>query len=153
MAGAAYGARKFEHIRTAHTFSVSLGIAIALVTSVITYLFARQISVIFTYSPESAHLGPEIAAFLAIMCFFYPFIPPGVMSGSIFQATGKGMTSLVMTVMRNLVFIAVFAYLIGIVLGYGEHGVWWGIVAGDILGGIVSFVWARVYISRLLANP
>jgi Na+-driven multidrug efflux pump len=62
------------------------------------------------------------------------------------------MTSLVMTVPRNLVFIAVFAYLFGIVFGHGEHGVWWGIVAGDILGGIVSFTWARIYISRLLAN-
>jgi Na+-driven multidrug efflux pump len=86
------------------------------------------------------------------MCFFYPFIPPGVMSGSIFQATGRGMASLVMTVLRNLVFIAVFAYLFGIVLGFGEHGVWWGIVAGDILGGTVSFIWARYYISRLIAN-
>jgi Na+-driven multidrug efflux pump len=28
------------------------------------------------------------------------------------------------------IFIAVFAYLFGIVLGFGEHGVWWGIVAG-----------------------
>jgi putative MATE family efflux protein len=152
VAGAAYGARKFEKIRTVHTFSVTLGIAIALVVSAITYLFARQIAVIFTYSPESAHLAPEIAAFLAIMCFFYPFIPPGVMSGSIFQATGRGMASLVMTVLRNLVFIALFAYLFGIVLGYGEHGVWWGIVAGDILGGFVSFVWARYYIARLIAN-
>jgi putative MATE family efflux protein len=152
VAGAAYGARRFESIRIVHTFSITLGIAIALVISVITYIFARQIAVIFTYSPESAHLAPEIAAFLAIMCFFYPFIPPGVMSGSIFQATGRGMASLVMTVLRNLVFIAVFAYLFGIVLGLGEHGVWWGIVAGDILGGIVSFVWARYYISRLIAN-
>jgi Na+-driven multidrug efflux pump len=152
VAGAAYGARKFEKIRIAHTFSIKLGIAIALVVSAITYFFARQIAVIFTYSPDSAHLGPEIAAFLAIMCFFYPFIPPGVMSGSIFQATGRGMASLVMTVLRNLVFIAVFAYLFGIVLGFGEHGVWWGIVAGDILGGTVAFIWARYYISRLIAN-
>ncbi|MGB9175305.1 MAG: MATE family efflux transporter [Methanoregula sp.] len=152
VAGAAYGARKFGNIRTIHTFSITLGVAIALVTSAITYLFAGQIAVIFTYSPESAHLAPEIAAFLAVMCFFYPFIPPGIMSGSIFQATGRGMTSLVMTVLRNLVFIAVFAYLFGIVLGFGEHGVWWGIVAGDILGGVVSFVWARYYISRLIAN-
>jgi Na+-driven multidrug efflux pump len=86
------------------------------------------------------------------MCFFYPFVPPGVMSGSIFQATGRGMASLVMTVLRNLVFIAVFTYLFGIVLGYGEHGVWWGIVAGDILGGTVAYLWARYYISRLIAN-
>ena len=152
VAGAAYGARKFEKIRTAHTFSITLGIAIALVVSAVTYLFARQIAVIFTYAPDSAHLGPEIAAFLAIMCFFYPFIPPGVMSGSIFQATGRGMTSLVITVLRNLVFIAAFAYLFGIVLGFGEHGVWWGIVAGDILGGTVAYLWARYYISRLIAN-
>ncbi|OPX64065.1 MULTISPECIES: MATE family efflux transporter [unclassified Methanoregula] len=152
VAGAAYGARKFEKILTVHTFSITLGIAIAIVVSAITYIFARQIAVIFTYSPESAHLGPEIAAFLAVMCFFYPFIPPGVMSGSIFQATGRGMTSLVITVLRNLLFIAVFAYLFGIVLGYGEHGVWWGIVAGDILGGLVAFLWARYYISRLIAN-
>ena len=152
VAGAAYGARQFEKIRTVHTFSVTLGIAIALIISTITYFFARQIALIFTYSPESAHLAPEIAAFLAVMCFFYPFIPPGVMSGSVFQATGRGMASLVMTVLRNLVFIAVFAYLFGIVLGFGEHGIWWGIVAGDICGGTVAFIWARYYISRLIAN-
>ncbi len=152
VAGAAYGARQFAKIRTAHTFSVSLGIAISLVISAITFIFAHQIAVIFTYSPDSAHLAPEIAAFLATMCFFYPFIPPGIMSGSVFQATGKGMTSLIISVLRNLVFIAVFAYLFGIVLGFGEHGIWWGIVAGDIIGGTVAFLWARAYISRLIAN-
>jgi putative MATE family efflux protein len=153
VAGAAYNARQFAKIRTAHTFSITIGVAISLAISAITFVFARQIAVIFTYSPESAPLAPEIAAFLATMCFFYPFVPPGIMSGSVFQATGKGVTSLIITVLRNLVFIAIFAYLIGIVLRYGEHGIWWGIVAGDILGGIVSFIWARVYISRLLANP
>jgi Na+-driven multidrug efflux pump len=153
VAGAAYGAREFRKILTAHTFSITLGIAISLVISALTFIFASQIAVIFTYSPDSAHLAPEIAAFLATMCFFYPFVPPGIMSGSVFQATGKGMTSLVITVLRNLVFIAVFAYIIGIVLGFGEHGIWWGIVAGDILGGTISFIWARIYISRLLANP
>jgi Na+-driven multidrug efflux pump len=54
--------------------------------------------------------------------------------------------------MRNLLFIAVFTYLFGIVLHFGEHGVWWGIVAGDVLGGTVAYLWARVYISRLIAN-
>lgn len=152
VAGASYGARQFEKIRIVHTFSILLGIAIAIVISIITYVFAPQIATIFTYSPDSAHLAPGIAAFLAIMCLFYPFVPPGVMSGAVFQATGKGMTSLVITVLRNLVFIAVFAYLFGIVFGWGEHGVWWGIVAGDILGGTVAYLWARYYISRLIAN-
>ncbi|WP_292416175.1 MATE family efflux transporter [Methanoregula sp.] len=152
VAGAAYGARMYEKIRVAHTFSVLFGVAIALFTSVVTFLFASQIAMIFSYSADSAHLMPEIALFLATMCFFYPFVPPGIMSGSIFQATGKGLTSLMITVLRNLAFIAVFTYLFGIVLGYGEHGVWWGIVAGDIIGGTVAFLWARYYIERLIAT-
>lgn len=152
VAGAAYGARAYGKIRTAHTFSVMFGVGLALVTSIVTFLFANQIALIFSYSADSAHLMPEIALFLATMCFFYPFVPPGIMSGSIFQATGKGLTSLAITLMRNLLFIAVFAYLFGIVLGFGEHGVWWGIVAGDIIGGTVAFVWARYYIARLIAT-
>ena len=152
VAGAAFGARQYEKIRTAHSFSVMLGVGISLVISVITYIFAPQIALIFTYSADSAHLAPDIALFLATMCLFYPFVPPGIMSGSIFQATGKGITSLMITILRNLAFIALFAYLFGIVLGFGEHGVWWGIVAGDILGGTVAYLWARYYISRLIAN-
>ena len=152
VAGAAYGARNYARIRTTHTFSITLGIAISLVISALTFIFAKQIAVIFTYSADSAHLAPEIAAFLATMCFIYPFIPPGIMSGSIFQATGKGMTSLAITVLRNLAFIAIFAYLFGIVLGFGEHGVWWGIVAGDIIGGTVAYLWARAYISALIKS-
>jgi putative MATE family efflux protein len=152
VAGAAYGARAYHKIRDAHSFATLFGVAIALATSIITYAFAHQIALIFSYSADSAHLAPEIAAFLATMCLFYPFVPPGIMSGSIFQATGKGLTSLMITMLRNLAFIAVFTYLFGIVLGFGEHGVWWGIVAGDILGGTVAYVWARYYIARLIAN-
>lgn len=152
VAGAAYGSRQYDKLPVIHTFSVTLGLIIAASVSVLTWLFARQIAIIFTYSPESAHLAPSIAAFLGIMCFFYPFVAPGIMSGSVFQGTGKGLTSLVINVFRNLVFIALFAYILGIVLGMGEQGVWWGIVAGEILGGFLGYIWARIYISRLCAN-
>jgi Na+-driven multidrug efflux pump len=72
------------------------------------------------------------------------------MSSSIFQGTGKGISSLTLNILRNLVFIASGAYLLGVVFGFGEQGVWWGIVIGDILGGIAGYVWARWYIIRLL---
>ena len=150
VAGAAFGGRRYEKLPIILNYSVKTGLMVAVSLSVITWLFANQIATIFTYSPESIHLAPSIAAFLATMCFFYPFVPPGIMSGSLFQGVGKGMTSLTLNVFRNLLFIAVFAYLFGIVLGYGEHGIWWGIVAGDILGGTLAIIWAKVYLSRLL---
>jgi putative MATE family efflux protein len=150
VTGAAYGGRHFEKFPIIHSFSILLGIGIAIAISILTWVFASQISFIFTYSAEGAHLAPAIASFLATMCIFYPFVPPGIMSSSIFQGTGRGISSLILNVLRNMVFMASSAYLLGIVFGLGEHGVWYGIVIGDILGGIVGYIWVRIYISRLM---
>jgi putative MATE family efflux protein len=150
VAGAAYGGRHFEKFRVIHNFSILFGMGIAIGISILTWLFSSQISFIFSYSAEGAHLAPSIAAFLATMCIFYPFVPLGLMSSSIFQGIGKGTTSLIINIFRNLVFMASSAWLLAIVFGYGEHGVWWGIVIGDVLGGFVGYAWAKIYITRLM---
>jgi Na+-driven multidrug efflux pump len=149
VVGAAYGARHYEKIRVAHTFSIIFGLAIALSVSILTGIFASPIASVFSYSQQSAHLYPTIAMFIGVMCFFYPFVPLGLLSSSVFQGVGKGPTSLFLTFMRSLVFAAVFAYLFAIPLGMGEQGVWWGMVTGEISGGLLAFTWARVYISQL----
>lgn len=149
VAGVAHGARKYENLQVAHSYSIKVGTFIAMITSIITFIFAPYISRIFAYSPETAYLAPTIAAFLQVMCFFYIFVPPGLMSGSIFQGVGKGTTSLIFSLMRQLLFVAIFAYILTIIFKFGQQGVWWGIVAGDIAGSAVAYSWARLYISRL----
>lgn len=149
VTGAAYGGRHYDKLPVILRYSVLFGLVIAVTTSAITWLFSRQIALVFTYSADTAYLAPTIAAFLGVMCLFYPFVPPGMMSVSIFQGIGKGMTSLGLNILRNLAFIVVFAYILGIVCAMGEVGIWWGIVLGDILGSIVSYAWVRMYISRL----
>jgi Na+-driven multidrug efflux pump len=84
------------------------------------------------------------------MCFFYPFVPMGMMSSGLFQGTGRGVTSFILSLLRNVVFIAFFATLLALTFGFGESGVWWGIVLGDIAGGIVAFGWAAGYVKRLI---
>ncbi len=149
VAGVSYGARNTKNLLIAHNYSIKVGLGVAFLTSTITFLLADYISLIFAYSPQTAHLAPIIAAFLQVMCVFYIFVPPGVMSGSIFQGVGKGINSLILTVLRQFVFVAVFAYTLAILLGWGQQGVWWGIVAGNTTGSIVAFTWARLYIRRL----
>ena len=139
VTGALYGAKRYEDLRTVHFFSV-----------ILTWVFAPQIATLFTYTPESAHLLPQLTAFLRTMCFFYPFVPMGIMSSSIFQGTGRGPTSFVLSLFRNIVFIAFFASLLAITLGLGESGAWWGIVLGDVAGGILAFTWAALYVKKLI---
>jgi len=150
VAGAAYGSREYEKIRVAFRYSLGIGVVITLITSLLTYLLAPQITSLFTYSAESAHLAPTFVLFFQTMCLFFPFAPLGMFSSSIFQGTGRGLTSLFINLLRNMVFIAVCAYILGIVLGFGEAGVYFGIVAGNILGGTIGYLWARAFISRLI---
>ncbi|MDD4422929.1 MAG: MATE family efflux transporter [Eubacteriales bacterium] len=152
VTGANFGARKFENLKEILNYSVKIGILISLVTAAVSWIFAPQISLAFTYTPESAPLLPYFIAFLQTMCLFYPFAALGMMASALFQGTGKGMTSFIINVFRNLVFIVVFAYVLGVVLGMGQYGVWYGIVLGDICGGLLGYIWAGVYLSVLLKH-
>ncbi|MDK2974331.1 MAG: hypothetical protein PWP08_702 [Methanofollis sp.] len=150
VAGAAYGAKRFDKMAIAHTYAMKLGLAVGALMSVLTFVFAPAISTIFTYSAESAYLAPAITDFLRVMCVFFIAVPLGIMSTSVFQAVGKGVTSFVLTMIRQIVLLAFFAYLLAVPLGWGEAGVWWGIVIGQIGGGVVTFLCARLYIRGLL---
>ena len=88
-------------------------------------------------------------AFLQVMCLFYPFVSLGIISASLFQGAGKGLTSLLLNMLRDVVLITMMAFVLGMVLGLGARGIWWGIVFGNIMGGGISYLWARMYISRI----
>ncbi len=152
VAGTAYGAKKYQNLSIALSYSAKLGVAIAAVTGVITYFFASNIASIFAYSSQSAFMAPSIAAFLQVMCLFFIIVPLGITASSIFQAMGKGITSLILTIIREVVFISVFAYLFAFTLGFGSSGVWWGIVVGGAFGCAIAYIWANRYIKGLRRN-
>jgi len=149
VAGAAIGSRKYANLSVIHNYSTRLGVIIGVATAAVTLLFAPQITAFFTYTPESAALAPTMIAFMQVMCLFYPFVSPGIMSASLFQGAGKGLTSLLLNMLRDVVLITMMAFVLGMVLGLGERGIWWGIVFGNIMGGGISHLWARMYISRV----
>ncbi|MHC1626657.1 MAG: MATE family efflux transporter [Methanoculleaceae archaeon] len=150
VTGAAYGAGQYEKIRIAHRYAIQLGVAIGVVVSIITWFFAPQITGLFTYSAESSALEPDFILFFHTMIFFYPFTPMSMFSCSVFQGVGRGTTSLIINLFRNLIFIALFAWLFATVLDMKVLGVYLGIVAGNILAAVVGVVWAHLFISRLL---
>jgi Na+-driven multidrug efflux pump len=149
VAGAAFGARRYENLPIIHNYSTKLGFVIGVVTAAITGILAPQITTLFTYSSESAPLAPTMIAFMHVMCLFYPFVSPGIMSSCLFQGAGKGLTSLVLNALRDVVLITMMSFVLGIVLGFGEWGIWWGIVFGNIVGSLIGFLWARLYLSQV----
>ncbi|MCC7554019.1 MAG: MATE family efflux transporter [Methanobacteriaceae archaeon] len=150
VVGANFGAREYENIKLAHNYAIKFALIIAVILSLLVFIFAPYISALFTYSPVSANINESMTTFLRITSLFYLFLPFGVPSTFLFRGVGKGLNALLITFMRSLMFQVLFSYILAIPLGFGENGVWYGIVIGSAIGNMLSYVWAKLYLRSLI---
>ena len=149
VTGAAFGARACDKVSIAHLYATKIGFAIELVIAVATFIFAPQIAAMFTHSESAAHIAPDLIIFLRIVSLFYVGVPFGMLSSSLFQGTGKGMNALFVTILRTLILTPIFAALFAFNFDMGLTGIWWGLVAANVIGSAVAFIWARLYVRGL----
>jgi len=149
VAGIAYGAKNYKNLKISVNYAIKLGVLISLALVAIIYIFAPNIAWLFSYSADSSNLAPMIADFLRIFCVFFIAIPFGLASTAVFQAVGKGTTSLILVILRDVVLSLIMAYILGVFLHLGEVGVYWGIVLGVIMGSAVSYLYFRLFLRGL----
>ncbi|RZN15159.1 MAG: MATE family efflux transporter [Methanosarcinales archaeon] len=150
VSGAAFGAHSFKKVSTAHLYAIKIGFLIEAAIAVVTFIFAPQIAAVFTQAEGAGRIAPGLTIFLRIISFYYPTISFGMLSSSLFQGTGKGMTALLVTILRTLILTPLFAFVFAFNIGLGLVGVWWGLVVANTIAVTVAFVWARLYIQKLI---
>jgi putative MATE family efflux protein len=149
VTGAAFGARAYDKLNTAYMYAAKSGLIIEIILSIIIFLLAPFISVIFTSRPEDFFIRADLTLFLQISCFFYPGAAFGISSSAMFQGTGKGMYALIATLLRTIVFTIALALVSTFILKAGVVGIWWSIVISNLTGSIISFTWGKIYIRNL----
>lgn len=149
VTGAAFGAREFNKLDVAHIYAIKAGILIEICVASLTFIFAPQITSLFTMSDEAVRISRDLIVFLRTMCIYYPAAAFGILSSAVFQGVGKGIYSLSVTVVRTIILVAPLAYLLAVQFNMKLPGIWWGIVTGNTIGGIIAFTWARYTISRI----
>ena len=150
VSGVAYGAHKYENIRTTLRYSVKLGLISSIIVCILLFVFADQVSYIFSYSEASSQLLPLIAGFIQLMCLFILYVPFGASAGNVFQGLGKGTTSFILTTFREFVLVLVFAYLLGFVFNMGELGIYYGMLIGGFIGSVIAYGYIEYYVDRLI---
>jgi putative MATE family efflux protein len=153
VAAAAYGSRAYEKLKVVHSYSFKAGLVIELIIALLTGLGAPLIALVFTWAPETRDLAPDITAFLRVIWIFYPATAAGLLSSALFQGVRRGFYSLIITILRTIVFAVPFAYVMGIMLGWGAPGVYAGLIVASWLSSILAFVWAGLYVRKLNRNP
>jgi putative MATE family efflux protein len=147
VGGTAFGAESYEKLKTVFMYSIKIGLIAEIIIAVAIFILAPMITAAFTTSDPSMVEG--LLQFLRITCLFYPGAALGIISSSIFQSTGKGTYSLVATLLRTVILTPIFALLFAVTFNMGFVGIWYALVVANLIGSMVSFTWARLYISKL----
>ncbi len=149
MSGFAFGEQSYDKVSFTHVYATKIGFLVETGIAVLTFVFAPQIAYAFTMSEGASHITDDLIVFIRIICIFYPTVSLGLLSSALFQGVGKGINALAATILRALIFVPLFALVFAVVLDMGIIGVWWGMVVGNMLGALVIFLWARLYLGNL----
>ncbi|KKG15590.1 multidrug transporter MatE [Methanosarcina sp. 2.H.T.1A.6] len=150
ISGAAFGELNFKKARQALIYATEIGFLVEAAIGIAVFAFAPQIAAIFTQAETAARIAPELTRLLKIMTVFYPAVAFGILSASLLQGAGKGTSALIATLLRSLIMTPLFALLFAYEFGWGLTGVWWGLVAGTVIGSVITFVWAQFYLRRMI---
>lgn len=149
VSGSAFGAKKMDYVKRSLNYGIKLGSIIGLIMTILFAIFSSYISIIFTYSGGTGFLRGDIISALQILSLTFVLTPLGMCSSRTYQALGKGTTSLIFTVLREIVLALPFTYLLGITLGYGLVGVWFGMAIGRGMAGIINYIFALHKINQI----
>ncbi len=142
-----YGARKKSRIDEALRFSLLLAICIMLCGTLTMELIPGTLLNMFSASDEMRQMG--ICA-LRTIAIHFPLAACGIVMGSIFQAFGQSVYSLIVSLGRQLVVLIPVAWLLS--LTGNVNNVWWCFLIAEGVSLILSlFFFRRVY--RKLVLP
>ena len=138
-----YGARKRERMIGTIRYAVLYAFVIMTVGMISFWLFADKLLLLFSASDHMMSMG--IPA-LRIISIHFPIASFCIIIGSVFQALGKAVYSMINSIMRQVVVLIPVAYLLSLT---GEvNNVWWAFPIAEIM----SFTVTTFFLIRINRN-
>ena len=141
--GAAYGAKNWDNMKTAFNSAIEMGLWLSLAVCVIFYIFAGDLASLFAFSPKNIALAPQIAESIRILSLYIVVVPFGLVATFFLQGVGKGLKSLVLTFIRELIFVVLGVLFFTFVMNWGTNGVYVGMIVGALIGSLIAYGVAR----------
>lgn len=135
IVGYNYGARKMRRARESVKLASAVTTMIALFSSIVMFLFARQLISIFT--DETELIESTIFA-LRIVILATPTIGVQVIASGMFQALGKALPALFLSLLRQIIILIPLILVIPRFLGI--NGIWISFPLADLIAFAISLV-------------
>ena len=145
IVGYNFGARNRERIYSCIRVALTWALVIMLVGMLIFMIFPGQLMAIFESDAEPeltaqmTRIG--IVAFRAIALSF-PMAAVGIILSTVFQAVGKGVYSMVMSICRQLAVLLPSAWLLARLTG-DVNAVWWSFLIAETVSLVICLAFYR----------
>ena len=135
IAGYNYGAKKYDRVKETIHKAILYGCAISGVIYILIILFSKEI--ISVFSTDETLLAETPRAMILVF-LVSPIIAIQLVGSTYFQAAGKALPALFLTLLKQGVFLIPLAYILPIY--YGVDGVWYSFAIGDVLATIITYI-------------
>ncbi|WP_047788853.1 MATE family efflux transporter [Tenacibaculum mesophilum] len=138
IAGYNYGANNTERVKETINKSILFGTGIAVLIFILIMLFPSELVGVFTEDEKLLKLTPDalIVAFLAT-----PVITTQLIGSAYFQAAGKALPALLLTLLKQGFFLIPLVYLLP--KFYGVNGVWMSFPIADVLSTVLTYAYLK----------
>ena len=138
LIGYNYGAGERKRVEQIYRLTLELTAGIMAIGTALCWLIPGELIGLFTENPETITIG--IAA-LHIISLGFILSAVSVTSSGALEALGRGMASLVISVMRYVAVIIPAAFVLSHLIGV--TGVWWAFVCTESVTAMVAYVLYR----------
>ena len=142
-----YGADRRDRLEHAMRLGVRYGVGVMSAGTLIFWLFPEQLMALFSAPPEMVSMG---VVALHIMSLNFPFAGFCIMRGAAFQALGKSVYSMNISIMRQMAVIVPCAYLFAKIGGVDM--VWWAFPLAEIVGVTLSIIYTKRIRKNIISN-
>ncbi len=145
-----YGARRKDRVIRTIKLSVAFALGIMMVCLAVFQIFPEQLISFFETEGQSNEALVEMGA-VALRIISLNFIFAGfcIVSGSVFQALGNGVLSLLVSVARQLVVLVPAAYLLS--LSGKVEMIWWAFPIAEVMSVLCCIVFL-IYIYKKIIS-
>ncbi len=140
-----YGARNKKRIMDTARFSIMIAVFIMLAGLAVFHLFTRQLLMLFNASEQMLAIGIPALRIISLSFLFAGYC---IIVGSVFQALGNGVYSLMTSIARQLLCLLPLACLFAKI--FGLNAVWFAFPLAELISVSMStFLFIRIYKEKL----
>lgn len=141
--GYSYGAKNSKRLSDVLNYSIIICVVINFLGSVLFWLFPQEILHFFNATDEMMTMGVRT---IRIISTSYSFGSICFIFSCFLQAIGKGVPSLTITMLRQLILLLPMAYILGRI--YGLTGVWLAFPTVEIITCMISIYMYRNFVRK-----